>query len=406
MTKELRVLALAPHPELAAPTRHRILQYVQLLGQQGITVDVHPFLTDRVFVGLHDKRHIMVSAAGVLAGVGRRVRDVLRLGGYDLVFVQREAALIGPPVVEWFAHRRLPFVLDLDDATYLDRRSEIYGDLLSALKWRGKTNRLIRWSDHVICGNPWIASHIARHQIPTTVVPTIVDVNRFTPRPTREEGELVLGWIGSHSTFPYFRTLLPVLRRLAASHRFRVCVIGAGAAEPPIEGLNTEMVPWKLDRELADLRSFDVAVYPIVAEEWAEGKSGFKAIQYLSCGIPYVASPVGVVAQIGVPGTTHLEARTEDEWFNGLSALLTNAALRTEMGQAGREYAVAHYSIQRTAATLANVFRRTAARRGAMQRRYDERRTKNEERRTQPRNQEPGTEPRTEPETVSPSRRG
>ncbi len=364
MTNDLRVLALAPHPELAAPTRYRILQFVPLLAQEGIAVDVHPFLSNRVFVGLHNKNHIVTSAAGVLAGLAHRIRDVLQLGRYDLVFVQREAALIGPPLVEWFAHRRLPLVLDLDDATYLDRPSEVYGGLLSAMKWRGKTNHLIRWSDHVICGNPWIASYIARCQIPTTVVPTITDVNRFKPRLTRQDGELVLGWIGSHSTFSYFCTLLPVLRRLAASHRFRVRVIGAGPTEAPIEGLDAEMLPWTLDRELADLQSFDVAVYPIVAEEWAKGKSGFKAIQYLSCGIPYVASPVGVVAQIGVPGTTHFEARNDDEWFSALSALLTNAAVRSEMGQRGREYAVAHYSMQRTAATLADVLRTTATRRG------------------------------------------
>lgn len=362
MTSDLRVLALAPHPELAAPTRHRIIQYVQLLAREGITVDVHPFLTDRVFSGLHDKNHIVTSTAGVLAGVGRRMLDVQRLGHYDLVFVQREAALIGPPLTEWFAQRRLPLVLDLDDATYLDRPSEVYGGLLSALKWRGKTNLLIRWSDHVICGNPWIASYIGRCQIPTTVVPTIVDVDRFTPRRTREDGELVLGWIGTHSTFPYFRTLLPVLRRLAVAHRFRVRVIGAGATEPPIEGLEAEMLPWRLERELADLQSFDVAVYPIVADEWAKGKSGFKAILYLSCGIPYVASPVGVVAQIGVPGMTHLEARTEDEWFSALSKLLTDATLRNDMANKGREYAVQHYSIADVAATLANVFRMTMAR--------------------------------------------
>ena len=148
-----------------------------------------------------------------------------------------------------------------------------------------------------------------------------------------------------------------MLRRLAEVHRFRLRLVGAGTTEPPLDGLAVDMQPWRLDRELADLQSFDVAVYPIVAEAWAEGKSGFKAIQYLSCGIPYVASPVGVVAQIGVPGATHLEARTEDEWFAALSSLLTNARARLEMGQRGRAYAVEHYSIPRAAALLAQVFR-------------------------------------------------
>ncbi len=357
MSHDLRVLALATYPELAAVTRHRILQFVPALADAGVAMDVHPFLSNRVFTGLYDRRRAWMSAAGIAAGLGRRVGDVLRLGRYDVVFVQREAALVGPPVVEYLAQRRLPLVLDLDDATYLDRPSDVFGRLAGAVKWRGKTNHLIRWARHVVCGNPGIAAHIARFDVPTTVIPTMVDVTRAVPRTARPPGELVLGWIGSHSTFPYFRTLLPVLRRLAEVHRFRLRLVGAGTTEPPLDGLAVDMQPWRLDRELADLQSFDVAVYPIVAEAWAEGKSGFKAIQYLSCGIPYVASPVGVVAQIGVPGATHLEARTEDEWFAALSSLLTNARARLEMGQRGRAYAVEHYSIPRAAALLAQVFR-------------------------------------------------
>ena len=83
---------------------------------------------------------------------------------------------------------------------------------------------------------------------------------------------------------------------------------------------------WALEREVGDLQSCDIAVYPLATDEWAQGKSGFKAIQYLSCGIPYVASPVGIVAGIGRPGVTHLEARSEEEWFDGLSRLLTDPA--------------------------------------------------------------------------------
>src|SRR6185436_15761049 len=123
-----------------------------------------------------------------------------------------------------------------------------------------------------------------------------------------------------------------------------------------VDGVEAEMRPWSLEREVEDLQSFDVAVYPIAADEWARGKSGFKAIQYLSCGIPYVASPVGIVESIGTSGVTHLEARSEDEWFDRLSILLADAALRERMGEAGRRYAVEHYSTQRAAATLTDIF--------------------------------------------------
>jgi glycosyltransferase involved in cell wall biosynthesis len=356
----LRVLALATYPEHAAATRQRVIQYVPLLAEHGIELDVRPFLTNRIYHGLYDVRKAPITAAGVAAGIVRRGGDVLRLGSYDALFLQREAALVGPPVVEWLAQRRMPLVLDLDDATYIDRPSDVFGSLAARLKWRGKTRQLIRWSSHVVCGSPAIAAYAAERGKPVTILPTLVDVNRYRPRQHSADGELVIGWIGTHSTYAYLRTLAPVFRRLAQTHRFRLRVIGAGPAASPIDGVALESRPWRMESEVADLQSFDVAVYPIVADEWAEGKSGYKAIQYLACGIPYVASPVGVVAGIGVPGVTHLEATTEEDWVAALSRLLSDARAREEMSRQGRAYAVAHYSTRDGAATLAGIFHEVA----------------------------------------------
>ena len=356
----MRVLALPALPEFAAATRYRILQYVPLLAELGIRTDVRPFVTNRTFARLYDRAQAVRTAAGMLAGVGRRVVDAARLGSYDLVWVQAQAALIGPPILEWLAHRRCALVLDLDDATYIERRSSVFGSFASILKGRGKADRIIRSCDHAICGNPTVAAYISGKGVPTTVLPTLVDTQRFTPRAVRPPGDIVLGWMGTHSTFEYLLTLLPVFRRLAARHRFRLRIIGSGRADLHADGVDIEMRPWALEREVEDLQSFDVGVYPIATDEWAQGKSGFKAIQYLSCGIPYVASPVGIVASIGTPGITHLEARTEEEWFDGLSRLLTDAALRDAIAAAGRRYALEQYSTRQAAATLAGVFRTVA----------------------------------------------
>jgi len=364
MSEVLRVLALATYPVYAAATRHRVAQYVPLLAEQGIVMDVRPFLSNRTFSGLYDRSRLLNTVAGVVAGVTRRTHDMLRLGAYDVVFLQREAALLGPPVVEWLAHRRLPIVLDLDDSTYIERSSDVFGFLASALKWRGKTDQLIRWSEHVVCGNPAIAEYVGSRGKPATIVETLVDVERCTPRADRPASEMTIGWIGTHSTFPYLRTLLlPVFQRLAESHRFRLRIVGAGAGAQGLSLSNAgvQFLPWNLERELDDLRSFDIGVYPIVDDVWARGKSGFKAIQYLSCGIPYVASPVGIVSNIGVPGLTHLEATTEDEWVGALSRLLTETAFREEMGRRGRVYAEEHFSLRRAALALGNVLRGASA---------------------------------------------
>jgi glycosyltransferase involved in cell wall biosynthesis len=353
----LRVLAVATYPRLAAATRYRLMQYVPLLADEGITVDVRPFLSDRTFAHLYDRRRAVQTAGGILAGVARRVGDMVHLGSYDLLFVQREAALIGPAIFEWFGQRSLPMVLDLDDSTYVERSSEVFGIVARLLKFHGKTARMIPWASHVVCGNPTIAAYVAQRGVPTSILPTIVDVNVFTPGADRvDHSTLTIGWMGTHSTYPYLRTLLPLFRTLAARHRFRLRIVGAGKEEI-IPGVDAEFLPWRLEREIVDLQSFDVAVYPIIQDEWAAGKSGFKSIQYLSCGLPFVATPVGVVSEIGIPGQTHFEAKTEEEWDWALSRLLVDRDLRRRMGDAGRRYAVEHYSTRRSAAALADTIR-------------------------------------------------
>src|SRR5262249_7178419 len=145
-------------------------------------------------------------ALGMIGASLRRLGDVANAGSFDVVLVQREAMLLGPPWFEAFVRSawNRPLVLDLDDATYLPYRSPTYGRLGSALKCFGKTDRLISWADVVICGNDAIAEYVVAKGKRAVVLPTVVDTDVFRPRegPSPPAAKPVLGWVGSHSTFP------------------------------------------------------------------------------------------------------------------------------------------------------------------------------------------------------------
>ena len=66
----------------------------------------------------------------------------------------------------------------------------------------------------------------------------------------------------------------------------------------------------------------------------------------MACGLPVVASPVGVSRQIVEHGVNGFLAATEAEWRDALTALLRDPALRQKMGQAGRRKVQARYSLQ------------------------------------------------------------
>jgi glycosyltransferase involved in cell wall biosynthesis len=313
----------------------------------------------------------VASKALGLGGAGLlRIAAGLAARRADVVLVQREAMIFGPPLVEWLAARvfKRPMVLDLDDATYVPYTSPTYGKLGKALKWFSKTDDLIRWADIVTCGNRAIAEYAESKGATTRIIPTVVDTDIFVPRrrvPPLTDGPLVLGWIGTHSTFPYLRAVFPVLQDLAKTHRFKLRIVGAGTSTVSIPGVEVENLEWRLEREVADFQSFDVGLYPIdpslYAEKWAAGKSGFKAIQYMAVGIPFVATPVGAMAEIGDAGTTHFQATSNDEWFQKLELLLADAHLRQTMGASGRRHAVEHYSLSEQADKLACALHDAAA---------------------------------------------
>ncbi len=207
----------------------------------------------------------------------------------------------------------------------------------------------------------------------------MVDTDRFRPR--ERDGERgasrsdddddagsaggrppVVGWIGTHSTFQYLESILPVLSDLARAHRFRLKVVGAGRDEVRAEGVEVENLAWSLEREIADFQSFDVGLYPVVPSEWATGKSGFKSIQYMAVGVPFVATPFGATAEIGEAGVTHFLATTRDEWRDALARLISDAALRRRMGDAGRAHALAHYTVPAQADKLARALEEAAGR--------------------------------------------
>jgi len=358
----MRVLALASYPTEAACTRYRAEQFVEPLANRGITMTVRPFMDSNLFDSLYKQHSWPRTAAGLMKSTLLRVGDVVAASGADVVFVQREAMLFGPPAIEWLTNRMLrrPMVLDLDDATYVPYTSPTYGRFTKALKFFGKTDYLIRWSRTVVCGNQTIAEYVSSKGGHAEIIPTVVDLEKFCPGQPRQGAVPVLGWVGSHSTFPFLESILPALSELAESHSFKLKIVGSGRANVSVPGVEVENLEWDLEREVDDFRSIDIGLYPLANNNWTMGKSGFKAIQWMAVGIPYVATPLGAAGQIGEPDVTNYFADTRDEWIAKLKLLLADADKRRAMGQAGRKYALAHFDLNTQADKLAGVLRNAA----------------------------------------------
>jgi len=323
----------------------------------GIDITFSPFLSRRGMDVLYRRGHSATKAAETIRGYLHRVGEVLREQRYDVAYLYREAALLGPAWIEALLARRLPIVFDFDDAIYLPHVSGV-NESVRSLKFPGKVAAICRMASHVTVGNETLAAFAARHARRVTVIPSTIDTDVYRIGARESRARPVVGWTGSGTTAAYLAPLGPALVRIRQSIDFELRVIGASVDLP---GVEATFVPWKAESEAEDLRAVDVGLMPLPDDEWSRGKCGMKALQYMALGIPPVVSPVGVNAQIVEHGRNGLHARTEEEWVERISLLLRDPALRLRLGKEARRTVEERFSARVHAGRMAEVFWSVAA---------------------------------------------
>ena len=355
----MKVLALSPIPEEGAGCRFRVSQYIPYLRSHGFDITVSPFYSRDYFSFVYRPGNYLRKALGFMALTLRRFGELFSVRQYDLVFLYREAIPIGPPFVErWIRRLGIPIVYDFDDAIFLPAVSDA-NKAFSFLKNPKRASQILKLSQQVSVGNEFLAAYARQFNNNVTVIPTAVDTNKFVPRenvPSEQGRKLVVGWIGSPTTFQYLESLKDVLAEVAARHPFTLKVSGAGrAVEFP--GVDVQVVPWSMADEVSLFNTCDIGVYPLTDDDWSRGKCGFKAIQCMACGVPVVAAAVGVNKEIITHGVDSMLASTRQEWVDHLGRLLTDHDLRRRMAVAGRRTIQSRYSLDVTGPQLAGVLR-------------------------------------------------
>src|SRR5262249_48798100 len=110
----MRVLALVPGLYNISPSqRYRIEQWEPLLGERGVEITYEPFEGPELNALFYQWGGMPKKLMLVAKGLGRRLSAVKRARDFDLVYILREAALLGPPVFERLVHQTgVPIVFD------------------------------------------------------------------------------------------------------------------------------------------------------------------------------------------------------------------------------------------------------------------------------------------------------
>jgi glycosyltransferase involved in cell wall biosynthesis len=286
---------------------------------------------------------------------------VRTVSDFDAVYVYREAALLGPALLErYIARRGVPFVYELDDPLHIPYDSPVNG-AFARLKFVGKVPHLCRLADAVVTNSRPLERYAAAFNGNVWRIPSLIDERRYQPTMhAREDGPVCIGWTGSRSTMSNLSVIAPVLRRIQAERSVEIRVVGAGT--PDLAGVDVHATDWAEATEVEDLRAFDIGLAPLPAAPWNDWKFFSKIAQYMALGLPSVASAVGAVADQIDHGVNGFIARDLDDWYTHLSALVTDAALRRRLGNAAAEKARSQYTVEANADQIRSVFESLPAR--------------------------------------------
>jgi len=262
---------------------------------------------------------------------------------WDIVLIQR--VFIEEWQLKQLKSRNTLILYDFDDAIYINQRKP---------QNKAKTATMIKNADEVIVSTEYLKEFcVENHKIPV-IIPSPVEADRILPSVKSADHVPTIGWIGSAWTTGFLDIVEIPLKRLAKSHSFRFLTVGS-KSDYHIEGINHVSKPWSFNEENERIGEMDIGIMPLPDTDFARSKGGYKLIQYMSGGIPCIASPVGINSSMIRQGINGYLASSEDQWFESLEKLINDPALRSELGRNGRKDAIELYSREVCFEKLMNV---------------------------------------------------
>src|SRR3989338_2138244 len=341
----MRVLFCVPYPTQGASNRYRIEQYLPSLESAGISYELRSFWCSKAYKLLYKEGNHFKKAYYFILGTFSRIWDLIFISKYEIVFIHREAYPIGGAFFETILSLfNKSIIFDFDDAIFFPVSSRP-NNFVERLKRPSKVSAIIKISQHVIAGNNYLANFALRYNGAVSVIPTPIDTDKYCLHYKKRNNEVIIGWMGSITTLSFLKMLENVFIGLSGKfNNIKFIIIGGYFS---IDGLsNIVSKEWVLNREIEDLKTFDIGIMPMHEDEWTLGKCGFKAILYMSMGIPCVCSPVGVNKEIITDGLNGFLANTEKEWIDKISLLIESSQLRKNMGLEGRKKIEQDYSLK------------------------------------------------------------
>lgn len=353
----MKTLYFTKYARNAGSSRLRSFQYIPYLEESGFKVEVSSLFSEKYLENLYSGKSTFKES---LKGYIQRFLTLFSVGKYDVLIIEKELFPYLPACFEWFLKWiGVKYIVDYDDAifhNYDQSSNPIIRNFLSR-----KIATVMKNASVVVAGNAYLADYAKNSGAKKIeIIPTVIDLDRY-PQKKHSQGsaDFIVGWVGTRSTFE--KHLAPCknwIRELEMSHpeiKFHVVGIPTDMGM----GKNVKWIPWTEETETREILKMDVGIMPLEDSPWEKGKCAYKLIQYAACGIPGIASDVGMNKEVTIENETGFLVNTEEEWIKRIFELKNNPTERKRLGMNARKLVEEKYCIQVTAGKWQKLLNKT-----------------------------------------------
>ena len=328
----MEFLVLSRYGHLGASSRVRFYNFFDALKSIDIIVNSDALISDALLMRLYGSRKYKIF--DLISAYWKRLRFLYLNRNCNYLWLEKELFPWVPYKFEKFLLGHKHLILDIDDAIFHNYDQHTVWAIRIVLG--RKIDNLMKRADVVFAGSPYIADRARKSGASNVIlVPTSVNPNIYLPIKNKAQTDKVtIVWIGSPSTVQYLSALRDTFDLLSENYSCELVIIGAPDSNIKIR--NSRFVRWSEKEEARLVGECDIGVMPLPDSPFERGKCGYKLLQYMSCELPVVASPVGVNSEIVDHGKNGFLANTPSEWYSCLETLIQNETLRKSLGSNGR----------------------------------------------------------------------
>ena len=269
---------------------------------------------------------------------------------YNIIFIQK--FIFTEKKLDRIKKLNNYIIYDFDDAIYTHHPSKKDNP-----NQRRRLVNMLKAAHLIIVSNKYLKDYAKKFNINVEIIPTVVDCKDYTLKGyNQKKDKIILGYACSPENLYYLKGIHKPLKIITKKYP-NVYLKVVTSAPFRMKGVRIINQEFSLVNHIKTLQSFDIGIQPLNDDKWTRSKSGYKAIECMSVGVPVVSSPIGINKLIIKNGVNGFLVKNKDEWIDKLSQLIEDSNLIKRLGINARKTIVQDYSLRSNISLFNNILK-------------------------------------------------